>query len=149
MREIVPLRAKPETGSLSPDRGSTAPILRGTTFLDTHGCVDHLELILNREVLALVGNHTDDRPSGALLSPVHQLFQFLLAGFTTVRLAAICWQEWNSNWPASAENPPVSGFESSDAHAAKSTGKINVASGVIRMGSGMASGFVKNGHLRN
>jgi hypothetical protein len=68
-----------KTESPSPNGGSTARTVRRLAFFVARGCVDHQELILNRAVVALVGNDIDDRPSGTLLSPVHQLFQFLLA----------------------------------------------------------------------
>ena len=64
--------AKAENRVSSPDGRSAAPILWGFAFFVAHGCVNHLEFVLGREVLALVGNHTDYRPPGALLSLIHQ-----------------------------------------------------------------------------
>src|SRR5262249_60581513 len=78
----------PKTESPSSDGRSAAPILRGPAFFVARGCVDHLELFLNCDVLALVRNDVDYRPSGALLCLVHQLFQLLLAGLHARSLAS-------------------------------------------------------------
>src|SRR5262245_53369987 len=64
----------------SPDGGIAAPIFWGTALLDAGGCLDHLEIFLGRNVVSFVRDQVDKIAASALLGPVHQQLQFLLAG---------------------------------------------------------------------
>src|SRR5262252_5436309 len=108
-RALIPYGPKSKTGSPSPDGGSAAPILRGFAFFAARSCVDHLEFILRRGVLALVGNHIDHRPPGALLSPFHQE-PYLRPLFShSGPLGADLLEEKKLYFPGSTKNPPMTG----------------------------------------
>src|SRR5262245_25436275 len=70
------------TECASPDGGS----LRGTAFLHAHGAFDHFEFFCRSDVFALIGDHVDNSATSALLGPIHQLFQLLLAGLRSLSL---------------------------------------------------------------
>src|SRR6516162_11827273 len=70
---------EPKTVSPSPDGGTARPIRRGTAFFEARGRVDHLEFVLDRGVLALVGHHADRCAARALPGLVHEQLQLLLA----------------------------------------------------------------------
>src|SRR5262249_5956978 len=72
------------TEATSPDGGSAAPILRDTAFLHAHGAFDHFEVFSRSDVVALVGDHVDKSAASALVGPMHQLCQLLLAGFRSL-----------------------------------------------------------------
>ena len=61
------------------DGGIAAPIFWGAALLDARGCLDHLEVFLSRDVITLIGDQVDKKAACALLGPVHQKLQFLLA----------------------------------------------------------------------
>ena len=63
----------------SPDGGIAAPIFWGTALFDAGGCLDHLEIFPGRNVVSFVRDQVDKIAASALLGPVHQQFQFLLA----------------------------------------------------------------------
>src|SRR6516165_2933588 len=136
-RALIPYGPKSKTGSPSPDGGSAAPILRGFAFFVARGCVDQLELILCHDVLALVGNHVDHRPSGPLPALFLRTFTRFPRAPPLFPWFAICLSEKNSYLPGSTKSPPMSGFEISDAHAAYSAEKISATNGRIRMGWGI------------
>src|SRR6516164_5286938 len=78
-RALIPYGPKPKTGSPSPDGGSAGPVRWGAAFFEARGCVDHLEFILGRGVLALVGHQADRCAARALPGLVHEQLQLLLA----------------------------------------------------------------------
>jgi hypothetical protein len=85
-RTIISLRGRRKatgrsTEAASSDGGSAAPVLRGTAFPHANGAFDHFEFFCDSDVVALVGDHVDKSTASALLGPIHQLFQLLLAGF--------------------------------------------------------------------
>src|SRR5262249_9723231 len=70
------------TECASPDGGS----LLGTAFLHAHGAFDHFQFFCRSDVFALIGDHVDNGDTSALLGPIHQLFQLLLAGLRSLSL---------------------------------------------------------------
>src|SRR5262249_13987527 len=62
------------------DAGSAALVFRYVALFDARGCVDHLEVFLSSDVVALVGDQIDKSAPGASFGLVNQQLHFLLAG---------------------------------------------------------------------
>jgi hypothetical protein len=118
--------------SSSSDSGTTAPILRGRAFFDAKSHINHFQFFSDSDVVALVGDHVDQRPAGALLGSVHQLFQFLLAGLPSDplygKLLAI--EELISTGIGEHRERALE----CEVHAAKIVGRSNATNDETRMG---------------